>query len=147
VSIEAVLKTVCNKFGVNPAARQIQVRLPLDCPAVLADPAVLESIFNHLIDNALKYAPESPVLVEAIRIRNRVRLQVTDRGPGIPQAKRRLLFQRFQRLDASDSQSVYGYGLGLYLSRRMLHAMQSDLAFEAPPQGGARFYFLLKVAR
>jgi K+-sensing histidine kinase KdpD len=76
-----------------------------------------------------------------------VRLQVTDRGPGIPKAKRRLLFQRFQRLDSSDSQSVYGYGLGLYLSRRMLQAMQSDLAFEAPAEGGARFYFDLKVAR
>ena len=146
VSLEAVLNQVCNKFGVNPAARQIQVTLPVDCPAVLADRVVLESIFNHLLDNALKYAPQSPVVVEAIRVKNRVRLQVTDRGPGIPQAKRRLLFQRFQRLDASDSQSVYGYGLGLYLSRRMLQAMQSDLAFEAPPEGGARFYFLLKVA-
>jgi signal transduction histidine kinase len=107
----------------------------------------LESIFNHLLDNALKYAPESPVVVEAIRIKNRVRLQVTDRGPGIPPGKRRLLFQRFQRLEASDSQSVYGYGLGLYLSRRMLRAMQSDLVFEAPPEGGARFYFLLRVAQ
>ena len=147
VSLETVLKTVCNKFGVNPAARQIVVRLPENCPAVLADQVVLESIFNHLLDNALKYAPESPVVVEAIRIKNRVRLQVTDQGPGIPQAKRRLLFQRFQRLDASDSQSVYGYGLGLYLSRRMLLAMQSDLAFEAPPEGGARFYFLLRAVR
>jgi len=147
VSLEAVLETVCNKFGVNLAARQIQVRLPADCPPVLADQVVLESIFNHLLDNALKYAPDSPVLVEAIPLRKRVRLQVTDQGPGIPLAKRRLLFQRFQRLEASDSQSVYGYGLGLYLSWRMLHAMQSDLAFEAPPQGGARFYFTLKVAR
>ncbi len=147
VSLEEVLKTVCNKFGVNLAARQIEVRMPENCPAVLADQIVLESIFNHLLDNALKYAPESPVVVEATPIKNRVRLQVTDQGPGIPQAKRRLLFQRFQRLEASDSQSVYGYGLGLYLSRRMLRAMQSDLAFEAPPEGGARFYFLLKVAR
>ena len=147
VSLEAVLKAVCNKFGVNPAARQLQINLPPDCPDVLADQVVLESIFNHLVDNALKYAPESPVLVEAIRIKNLVRLQVTDRGPGIPKPKRRLLFQRFQRLDASDSQSVYGYGLGLYLSRRMLQAMQSDLAFEAPAEGGARFYFDLKVAQ
>jgi PAS domain S-box-containing protein len=147
VSLDEVLKTVCNKFGVNPGARQIQVRLPVDCPSVLADQVVLESIFNHLLDNALKYAPASPVVVEAVRIKNRVRVQVTDRGPGIPEAKRRLLFQRFQRLDARDSQSVYGYGLGLYLSQRMLQAMQSDLAFEAPSQGGARFYFLLKVAR
>jgi signal transduction histidine kinase len=146
VSLEAVLKSVCNKFGVNPVARQIEVRLPEDCPPVLADQVVLESIFNHLLDNALKYAPESPVVLEAIRIKNRVRLQVTDRGPGIPPGKRRLLFQRFQRLEASDSQSVYGYGLGLYLSRRMLRAMQSDLAFEAPQEGGARFYFLLRVA-
>jgi PAS domain S-box-containing protein len=147
VSLEEVFNTVCNKFGVNPAARQIQINLPPDCPAVLADQVVLESIFNHLVDNALKYAPESPVVVEAIQIKKRMRLQVTDRGPGIPPVKRRLLFQRFQRLDASDSQSVYGYGLGLYLSRRMLQAMQSDLAFEAPDEGGARFYFDLKVAR
>ncbi|MGD0877719.1 MAG: ATP-binding protein [Anaerolineales bacterium] len=147
VSLEAVLKSVCNKFGVNPAARQIEMRMPEDCPPVLADQVVLESIFNHLLDNALKYAPESPVVVEAIQIKNRVRLQVTDRGPGIPSGKRRLLFQRFQRLEASDAQSVYGYGLGLYLSWRMLRAMQSDLSFEAPPEGGARFYFLLKVAR
>jgi PAS domain S-box-containing protein len=146
VSLEAVLKAVCNQFGVNPAARQLQINLPPDCPDVLADQVVLESIFNHLVDNALKYAPDSPVMVEAIQIRKIVRLQVTDQGPGIPKAKRRLLFQRFQRLDASDSQSVYGYGLGLYLSRRMLQAMQSDLAFEAPAEGGARFYFDLKVA-
>ena len=85
--------------------------------------------------------------VEVIRAKNRIRVQVTDQGPGIPAAKRRLLFRRFQRLDAKDSQSVYGYGLGLYLSRRMLHAMLSDLAFEAPPEGGARFYFHLRVAQ
>ena len=52
--------------------------------------------------------------------------------------------KRFQRLDASDSQSVYGYGLGLYLSRRMLHAMQSDLAFEAPARGRGAFLFLFE---
>jgi signal transduction histidine kinase len=70
---------------------------------------------------------------------------VTDSGAGIPKEKRPLLFQRFQRLEARDSQSVYGYGLGLYLSKRMLRAMGSDLAFEEPPEGGARFYFFLKV--
>ena len=78
---------------------------------------------------------------------NEIECAVSDRGPGIPQAKRRLLFQRFQRLDAKDSQTVYGFGLGLYLSQRMLEAMGSSLAFEEPTGGGARFYFYLKLVR
>jgi len=86
-------------------------------------------------------------MVGAVRQRSRLRVQVSDSGPGIPKEKQPLLFQRFQRLDAKDSQSVYGYGLGLYLSQRMLRAMGSDLAFEEPPKGGARFYFYLKVTR
>jgi PAS domain S-box-containing protein len=147
VSLEDVLATVYNKFGANSEARQIRMSLPPDCGPVLADRVILESVLIHLLDNALKYAPGSPVAVEAIRLKNRVLVQVTDQGPGIPEAKRRLLFQRFQRLDARDSQSVYGFGLGLYLSRRMLQAMRSDLAFEAPAQGGARFYFQLKLAK
>jgi K+-sensing histidine kinase KdpD len=76
-----------------------------------------------------------------------VRVQVVDHGPGIPPEKLHLLFQKFQRLDARDSQSIYGYGLGLYLSRRLLHAMQSDLSYEAPAEGGACFYFYLKVVK
>ncbi len=147
ISLEEALKTVCQKLNAAPGARQIRVCLPENLPSVLADEVVLSSIFSHLLDNAMKYAPESPVVVEAVHRRKRVRVQVTDKGPGIPEALRPLLFQRFQRLDAKDSQSVYGYGLGLYLSKRMLRAMQSDLSFEAPPEGGARFYFYLKVAR
>jgi K+-sensing histidine kinase KdpD len=147
VTLEEVIKTACRVFDAIPETKQIQINLSADLPPVLADENLLESIFNHLFDNGLKYAPGSPVVLEAFRVGNRVRVQVSDQGPGIPMAKRSLLFQRFQRLEAKDSQSVYGYGLGLYLSRRMLRAMHSDLSFEAPTQGGTRFYFYLKVAK
>ncbi len=140
---ENVLKQFCNIPGVD----RISIDLPEYLPRVLADPSFLESVINHLIDNALKYAPEGAVTLNAVHSRGRLRLQVTDSGPGIPKEKLPLLFQRFQRLDAKDSQSVYGYGLGLYFSQRMLHSMGSKLAFEDPPNGGARFYFYLKVAK
>jgi signal transduction histidine kinase len=78
---------------------------------------------------------------------DQVSIQVRDFGPGIPEDKRNLLFERFQRLDAKDSQSVYGYGLGLYLSRRLLEEMGSSLTFDTPADGGTRFSFNLKVAR
>jgi signal transduction histidine kinase len=146
IDLSSLLTQVIAKLNNLPGIERIQVKLERDLPDVIADEPVLQSIFNHLIDNALKYAEQGPVLIEAYRQRNEVRVQVTDSGPGIPKEKRRLLFQRFQRLDAKDSQSVYGYGLGLYLSRRMLQAMSSDLAYETPENEGACFYFYLKAA-
>jgi signal transduction histidine kinase len=101
---------------------------------------------RHLVDNAIKYAPDGPVVVSAEGQDRQVRITVRDFGPGIPDDKQNLLFERFQRLDAKDSQSVYGYGLGLYLSHRLLEEMGSNLTFEAPPDGGASFSFFLKVA-
>jgi PAS domain S-box-containing protein len=147
IFLSAIVEDVRRGFSAVPGAEQIQNRLPADLPPVYADPGFLESVFNHLVDNALKYAPRGAIIVDAVRLRARLRVQVSDFGPGIPKEKQSMLFQRFQRLDVKDSQSVYGYGLGLYLSQRMLRAMDSDLAFEEPPEGGARFYFNLKVAR
>jgi signal transduction histidine kinase len=147
ISLSMVLADVKTKFELEPGENLIQVNLPQDLPLVIADPAFLESAFIHLVDNALKYAPGTAVMVDAIKQRGKLRIQVTDSGPGIPPEKRPLLFQRFQRLDARDSQAVYGYGLGLYISQRMLRAMGSDLAFEEPSQPGARFFFYLKAVR
>jgi K+-sensing histidine kinase KdpD len=147
LSLAETIEEVGDQFSTVADAKWIEINLPEDLPHVVADEVLLVSIFHHLIDNALKYAPENPVVVMASRERERVRVQVTDSGPGIPEEKRSLLFQRFQRLDAKDSQSVYGHGLGLYFSQQMLRAMDSELAFEAPPEGGARFFFYLKVAQ
>jgi signal transduction histidine kinase len=147
ISLAALAENVSAQFTSVPGAERIQVDLPEDLPPVVADPGFLNSVINHLVDNALKYAPSEAVTVDAVQQGGKLRVQVTDHGPGIPKEKRPLLFKRFQRLDARDSQVVYGYGLGLYFSQRMLQAMGSKLAFEEPPRGGARFYFLLKVAR
>ncbi len=142
VAVEEVLR---KRFG--SGLERIVNRISPDLPLVFTDEAALYSVLHHLLDNALKYAPQGPVIIQAALEDHSVRVEVLDQGPGIPVDKRHLLYQRFQRLDARDSQSVYGYGLGLYLSRRMLEAMQSDLSYETPAQGGACFYFYLKVAQ
>jgi signal transduction histidine kinase len=147
VSLEPIFRSVCRQFSSVPGAGRIRIDLPGDLPQVRADPGFLESVINHLVDNALKYAPNGEVKVDAIRNEGTLRVQVSDSGPGIPKEKQPLLFQRFQRLDVSDSQSVYGYGLGLYFSQRMLRAMGSELAYENAPGSGACFYFHLKVTR
>ncbi len=146
LSMMGIEKNITSQFQNVPGSDRIRFSLAETLPFVIADPVFLNSVINHLVDNALKYAPGEEVLIDACPAEGKLRFQVTDRGPGIPKEKRPLLYQRFQRLDAKDSQSVYGYGLGLYFSQRMLQAMGSELAFEEPAGGGARFYFLLKVA-
>lgn len=145
VSLAVIMDEVVRKRFKGPGEERIDNRVSPDLPLVLADESALQSVLHHLIDNAIKYADEGPVIIDAFPHEQSVHVQVTDRGPGIPAEKRHLLFQKFQRLNVSDSQSVYGYGLGLYLSRRLLQAMNSDLEFKAPSEGGACFYFCLKA--
>lgn len=147
VSLDPVFESIGQHWGESYMRERIQVELQPDLPKVTAAQDALESVLLHLVDNAIKYAPDGPVIVSAVQKKRQVRIQVRDFGPGIPDDKQNLLFQRFQRLDAKDSQFVYGYGLGLYLSRRMLEEMGSTLKYDAPDDGGARFSFTLKVAK
>jgi len=147
LSLSVMVGELFRKRILDPKMERVVVRVSPDLPLVLADETALDSVLHHLVDNALKYAPEGTVIIEAILNKKHVRVQVSDQGPGIAPEQRHLLFQRFQRLDARDSQSVYGYGLGLYLSRRLLESMNSNLEFEPAPAGGAQFFFHLKVAQ
>lgn len=146
VELASFFEGILKRWGVPEEAGRIQIDLQPDLPKVIAAHSALESVVRHLVDNAIKYAPDGPVILSAEEQDQQVRITVRDFGPGIPDDKQNLLFDRFQRLDAKDSQSVYGYGLGLYLSHRLLEEMGSILTFEAPPDGGASFSFFLKVA-
>jgi signal transduction histidine kinase len=147
LSLVPIFEHISKHWGSPEHAGRIRVELQPDLPEVLAAQTALESVLRHLVDNAIKYAPDGPVVVSASQQDAHVCIQVRDFGAGIPEDKQNLLFERFQRLDAKDSQSVYGYGLGLYLSRRLLEEMGSTLTFDAPVDGGARFSFSLKVAK
>jgi signal transduction histidine kinase len=145
-SLPPIFERMCQQWASSEDAGRIQIKVDENLPDVIAAQNALESVLRHLVDNAIKYAPDGPVIVSATGQKEQVRIAVRDFGPGIPDDKQNLLFKRFQRLDAKDSQSVYGYGLGLYLSYRLLEEMDSTLAFDAPDDGGARFSFSLKVA-
>jgi two-component system sensor histidine kinase KdpD len=103
-----------------PDAR-VRVLLPAFLPAVSADPALLERMLANLVSNALRYSPrDTPVTVLARISQDRVRLEVRDRGPGIPPAERDQVFRPFHRVGA---QADGGSGLGLAIVRGFGDAM------------------------
>jgi PAS domain S-box-containing protein len=145
LALDAALDVIRAQLSVGPTGARLLIALPADLPPVLADERALTSVISHLIDNALKYAPTGAVRVTADAGPGRVLVHVSDEGPGIPPEAREKIFEKFERLDPHDDRSVYGHGLGLYMSRRLLRALGGDIEAGAAPGGGARLTFWLPV--
>jgi len=129
--------------GVSPGA-QITVEVPAEL-AVLATRDGLDHVVQNLVDNAVKYGGGTPVKVRAERTGDRIRLSVTDRGPGIPAGQEDRIFERFYRIDAGRSRAVGGSGLGLAIVKSQVEAMGGRVWVEqADP--GARFVVELDAA-
>ncbi|MEU9454339.1 HAMP domain-containing sensor histidine kinase [Streptomyces sp. NPDC048277] len=99
-------------------------------------PALLERIVSPLLANAVRYA-RSTVTVSARRRPGGVRIDVTDDGPGVPEAFVGELFQPGRRADTDDGHD--GAGLGLPLARRLARAVGGDVTHDPGHARGARF--------
>jgi len=110
---------------------------PLPVRAVLDDVSIL---VENLLDNALKYTPaaEKSVTVQLERQGNWALLSVEDRGPGIPDRERALVFERFYRVGNELTRTATGLGLGLYLVRRAAEGLGGHVEIDNAEQGGAR---------
>lgn len=146
ISLSSVVSTLQNQVQHLHGAERIRWNIPLDLPPALADEQALTSILFHLLDNALKYAPQGEITVSAGLQEEYLYVHVADQGPGIPETSMPFLFDRFYRLENSDSQSVYGHGLGLYIVMRLLSAMGGRITVQNQPHGGALFTFWLPCA-
>ncbi|HEY1290343.1 MAG TPA: ATP-binding protein [Burkholderiales bacterium] len=113
---------------------------------VRADRKRLMQVMTNLLSNAAKFSPpNSAVDVSVSRHDDNVRVEVSDRGPGIPEAFRSKIFGRFAQADSADSRIKGGTGLGLAISKRLIELMQGRIGFEDRARGGTTFFFELPV--
>jgi len=120
---------------------------------VLADPARLRQVLVNISVNALKYSPpQTPIAFAARTLRvdgkQIVIISITDKGKGISPKDHYLLFERFVRLESDINSTVRGSGLGLYISRRLIEAMDGKIWLESRgiPGEGATFHIQLPIA-
>lgn len=99
-------------------------------PRLWTDPDRLQQVLTNLLDNAMKYSPNGGrihVEVSTVPYAGRVAIAVSDTGIGIAQEQQHYLFQPFKRLEHALTHDIPGAGLGLYITRKLVEAMQGEI--------------------
>lgn len=99
----------------------------------------LHEVLDNLFENAIKYTPKGKVSVSVSGDNQNVFISVRDSGIGIPAEDIPHLFQKFYRVDNSETREIGGTGLGLYLSRKLVESMNGKLSLESEYQKGSVF--------
>lgn len=104
----------------------------------------LREVMDNLVDNAIKYTPEGGSIYVNVRgDGDRVLINVTDTGIGISAEDIGHIFQKFYRSDNSDTRTIGGTGLGLYLAKQRVEAMGGRIWAESGFGEGSTFYVSL----
>ena len=116
-------------------------------PSVWGDPDRVEEVVVNLFDNAFKYSRVGGTIrVAAQVIGKQLVVTVSDQGEGIAAAELEKIFDKFHRVERGDARQTYGYGLGLYISRKFIEAMGGALWAESQVGQGSTFFFSLPLA-
>ena len=108
------------------------------------DPDHLHRVLINLVQNAIKYAPDSAIEVSAVpKGGGQLSLAIADHGPGISEHHRRTVFDRFTQLEPSDTRSQGGTGLGLHIVHGLVTSMGGQIDISDTPGGGTTFTVVL----
>ena len=135
-------------------ADRIRIDLAPAMPAIDADLGMLERVIANIVENALKYAPDSDVVIVGVSAGTRRtdddggrlfgELRIVDHGQGVPAAGAAAMFQPFQRLD--DAPEGLGIGLGLAVAKGFTESMGGQLVAEPTPGGGLTMIIRLPLS-
>lgn len=122
---------------VSAISPEVSIQISGESQALVGDPNRLKRVISTLLENALKYGEGSPILV-GVEANG---LQVSDRGPGVPEEELPRLFEAFFR--GSEVQALRGYGIGLSMAQQIIHLHGGQIIAENRPGGGLTIAFIL----
>ena len=139
------LKISCD----NPTTKELTLiwNYQHDLPATRTDRDKLKHILQNLIANAIKFTPEGSVTVSARHLADKkiVEFKVADTGIGIPPELLASIFERFRQIDASNTRTYGGVGLGLFIVKRFAEMLGGRITVDSKPEEGSTFTLTLPV--
>lgn len=111
----------------------------IDC-----DESRLLQVLTNLISNAAKVSKDNDnIEISLVSDSDKVRIEVTDHGHGIPKDQEKFIFQKFKQIETSDHLKLPGTGLGLMISKQIIELHGGTIGFESHPNMYTKFYFTL----
>lgn len=131
----------------NKDKKEIVINIDENFPNVLGDKNRLEQVFVNLIENAVKYAyPDTKVTVEGIVEGDKAKIFVKNQCDFIPPDKLNKLFEKFIRLDDNTTRTTRGTGLGLFIVKGLIEAMNGEIKLSSTKDCGFCVEITLKLA-
>ena len=144
IGLESVVEQAIESMRPFGAERRVgfQIESSLHGARVNADSDRLIQVMENLLSNAAKYSRDGEtVLVRLSRQGTRLRVAVTDRGPGIAPEFHSQVFERFARIETPAGHKAEGTGLGLNIARGIVKRLGGSIGFESKPGAGSTFHF------
>ena len=142
---DLVAETIANQLN-RAEVRQMKLiaEIPTDLPRARGDSARTQQVLANYVSNAIKYCPSgSQVTIRASVDADRVRVEVRDNGPGVPEIERDELFREFVQLSNQPAKGEDSTGIGLAIARRLTEVQGGTTGAAFPESGGSVFWFTL----
>jgi two-component system phosphate regulon sensor histidine kinase PhoR len=142
VSLHSIIEHSVETIDILVQQRNGKIHLSLDAenPMIYGDEEHLLNLVNNLLDNAIKYSPESPdVTITTKNNGNGLIMSVEDKGIGMSKSVQSRIFERFYRKTSGDVHNVKGFGLGLNYVRAIIEAHKGNIFVSSEIGKGSRF--------
>ncbi len=150
--MQALIDKTIGAFTIEATEKNVALKREIATPLPLAsgDPQRIEQVLRNLVGNAIRHTPETGTITIQCAVSGasptKMRVAVSDTGPGISEADQEHVFERFWRGDKSRSRAGGGAGLGLAIAKQIVIAHGGEIGVVSKPGRGATFWFALPLA-
>lgn len=146
IPVSRLLDELRVEFAGLAASKGLQLLIEPTTARVRSDPALLAQALKNLVSNAIKYTATGSVTVHTGEQHGRVRLEVRDTGPGIPEDHLPFIFDEFYQVGVAANTQRDGYGLGLSIVQRVARLLDLRVAVQSQPGRGSAFSLEIPAA-